>query len=128
MNTLTTHNIKVSVISRYESGHSHTDHNKFVHSYWIKIENKGDLDVQLLSREWHISDSRLMVREVQGEGVIGQQPIIASGSFHQYSSWCPVSSPIGKMTGRYKMRRMIDDHIFYVEVPKILFVYPPLLC
>lgn len=127
MNTLTTHNIKISVISNYEKQHSHPDDNKYVYSYWIKIENQGNLDVQLLSREWNIKDSNLMEREVKGDGVIGRQPIIEAGSFHQYSSWCPVSSPLGQMSGRYKMRRVVDDHLFYVEVPKILFTYPPLL-
>ena len=126
MNTLTTNNIKVSVISRYEPEQSYPGKAKYVYSYWIKIENKGDLAVQLLSREWLIKDSNLMIREVKGDGVIGQQPIIEGGGFHQYSSWCPVSSPVGQMTGKYKMKRMLDDSIFYVDVPTIPMIYPPI--
>jgi len=98
-----------------------------VHSYWIKIENKGETAVQLLSREWLIKDVNLLIKEVQGDGVIGLQPIIESGAFHQYSSWCPVSAPIGQMTGRYKMKRMVDNKIFYVEVPAINLIHPPKL-
>ena len=127
MNTLTTHNIKISVVSRYEKEHSHPDRNKYVYSYWIKIENQSEYEVQLLSREWLIKDANLMIREVKGDGVIGKQPIIKNGSFHQYSSWCPVSAPIGQMTGRYKMRRTADNHDFYVQVPTIAMVYPPVL-
>ncbi|MEE9373714.1 MAG: Co2+/Mg2+ efflux protein ApaG [Saprospiraceae bacterium] len=126
MNTLTTNNIKISVISKYEPKHSFPSKNKYVHSYWIKIENEGELTVQLLSREWLIKDANLVIREIKGDGVIGEQPIIEEGDFHQYSSWSPISAPIGQMTGRYKMRRVIDQSIFYVDVPPINMIYPPL--
>ena len=126
MNTLTTNNIKISVVSRYEADQSFPGKGKYAYSYWIKIENKGDLAVQLLSREWLIKDANLMIREVKGDGVIGKQPIIEAGESHQYSSWCPVSAPVGQMSGRYKMKRMIDDSLFYVEVPIIPMIYPPI--
>ena len=126
MNTLTTNNIKISVVSRYEADQSFPGKGKYAYSYWIKIENKGDLAVQLLSREWLIKDANLMIREVKGDGVIGKQPIIEAGESHQYSSWCPVSATVGQMSGRYKMKRMIDDSLFYVEVPIIPMVYPPI--
>ena len=98
-----------------------------MHSYWIKIENKGDFAVQLISREWIIKDANLMIKEVRGDGVIGLQPIIHPGAFHQYSSWCPVSAPVGQMTGKYKMTRLSDDHVFYVDVPALNLIYPPTL-
>tara|TARA_B100000497_G_C7692355_1_gene421415 strand:+ start:593 stop:979 length:387 start_codon:yes stop_codon:yes gene_type:complete len=126
VNTLSTNNIKISAISKYEPEQSFPGKGKYVYSYWIKIENKGDLSVQLLSREWLIKDANLMIREVKGEGVIGKQPKIEGGGFHQYSSWCPVSAPVGQMTGKYKMKRMIDDSFFFVEIPLIPMVYPPL--
>jgi ApaG protein len=125
--TLTTKNIKVSVISKYEPGHSAPGQAKFIHAYWIKIENQSDSAVQLLSREWLIKDSNLIIRQVSGDGVIGKQPIIESGSFHQYSSWCPITTDIGQMSGTYKMKRLVDNSTFFVEIPAFTLIYPPKL-
>lgn len=127
MRTLTTNNIKISVITKYEPSHSRPGQSQYAHSYWIKIENQGHVPVQLLSREWLIKDSKLTIKKVEGDGVIGQQPIIDPGSYHQYSSWCPITSDIGRMSGKYKMVRLPDEKVFYVDVPPINMIYPPVL-
>lgn len=127
MKALTTNNIKVSVIARYEPEHSAPGQNKYVHTYWIKIENKSETAVQLLSREWLILDSNLTVRKIKGDGVIGKQPVIESGGFHQYSSWSPITTDIGKMSGKYRMKNLLDNSIFYVDIPSFSLVHPPKL-
>ena len=125
MKTLTTNNITISVTSKYEGAHSDPSQGKLVHSYFIKIENNGGETVQLLSREWIIKDSLLSVRQVKGEGVVGKQPIIHPGSSHQYTSWSPITSEIGQMSGRYKMKRLSDEGIFHVVIPAFTLIYPP---
>jgi ApaG protein len=120
--TCTTNGITVSVLSRYEAEHSNPGYNKYVHSYTITIENKSNTTVQLISRHWIIMDSHLNVREVRGEGVVGEQPILMPGGTHTYSSWSPLSTPLGKMTGSFQMIRTIDNEKFDVRVPVFLLV------
>lgn len=120
--TCTTNGITVSVISRYETEHSNPGYGKYVHSYTITIENKSNTTVQLISRHWIIMDSHLNVREVRGEGVVGEQPVLAPGGTHTYSSWSPLSTPIGKMTGSFQMIRTVDNEKFDVRVPVFLLV------
>ena len=72
-------------------------------SYHVRIENDGDLAVQLLSRHWIIRDGRGAVHEVQGEGVIGEMPLIAPGGSYDYVSGCPLATATGSMHGSYRM-------------------------
>jgi ApaG protein len=116
VNTAITNGIKVSVVSRYEAQHSDPKTRKFVHSYAITIENISPETVQLLSRHWIIVDSDLNTREIKGDGVVGKQPILHPGEAHQYASWCPLATDIGKMSGSYLMRSESGDH-FNVVVP-----------
>lgn len=122
MNSLVTQGISVSVKSRYEDKHSAPEQRKYVHSYFITIENRSNHTVQLLSRHWVIMDSSLIKREVQGEGVIGKQPILAPGESHSYSSWCPLQTDIGKMSGSYTMLNLDTDEEFEVSVPEFKLV------
>ncbi len=115
-----TKGIKVSVRPRFEAEHSRPAEGKYVFSYNIRIENVGSDTVQLLRRNWIIKDSILIIREVQGEGVIGQQPIIAPGETYEYSSWCPLNSEIGKMSGHFTMTKQSGDHTFDVSVPPFI--------
>jgi len=98
-----------------------------VHAYWIKIENLSNSPVQLLSREWIIKDSNLINRHIKGDGVIGKQPIIESGAFHEYSSWCPIVTNIGQMSGKYRMKRLMDGSLFDVNIPAFALIHPPKL-
>ena len=119
MKTCITNGIKVSVVSKFEPAHSSRKDGKYVHSYSIAIENKSNETVQLLSRHWIIVDSDLNIREVKGEGVVGQQPVLRPGESHQYSSWCPLATDLGKMQGTYQMITG-DDHHFDVVVPSFI--------
>ena len=117
MTTSITNGIKVSVTTQFEPRHSSPAHGKHVHSYHITIENNSDETVQLLTRLWIIMDSDLNIREVRGEGVIGEQPIIPPGGSHSYSSWTPLRTAIGKMSGSYQMRTLSNHSLFDVRVP-----------
>jgi ApaG protein len=100
-----THGIRVEVLSRHASEHSQPGQNTWVFQYTVRITNQGNETVQLISRHWIITDALEHVREVNGPGVIGQQPVLAPGESFQYSSWCPLSTPTGVMSGTYQMVR-----------------------
>jgi len=117
MSTTVTNGIRVTVKSRYEPNHSLPSKDQYVFSYAILIENDSDYTVQLLRRHWYIYDSLLSKREVEGDGVVGQQPILMPGESHRYTSWCPFSSEIGMMKGHFEMIRKSDDKKFVVQVP-----------
>jgi ApaG protein len=98
--------------------------NEHIFAYRITIENYSDYAIQLLRRHWQIFDSVGQIREVDGEGVVGEQPIIQPREFHQYTSFCNLRSDIGKMTGNYTMLRTADNKIFLVDIPEFLMVAP----
>ena len=74
--------------------------------------------MQLLYRHWVITNGMGAVEEVEGEGVIGQQPVLGPGEVHSYDSWCPLSSPLGSMEGRYLMVSTETGEEFYAQVPR----------
>lgn len=124
METLTTKGIKISVKVRYQTSQSRPVHNQYVFAYQVTIENKSEDTVQLLRRHWYIFDSCGMRREVEGDGVIGKQPILRPGESHQYTSWCPLFSGFGKMHGTYLMQQQNDSSTFEVGVPVFHMIAP----
>ncbi len=100
-----TEGVHVSVSARYSEEHSNPLANHWFFLYTIRITNEGDEQVQLLSRHWIITDATGEVREVQGEGVVGKQPVLAPGETFEYTSGCPLETPFGTMEGTYQMVR-----------------------
>lgn len=122
LETKTTDGITIRIGSFYERNSSRPLHHYFAFSYVVEIENNTSFDVQLLRRYWLIRDSNADTKEVEGEGVIGQQPIIKPGAIHNYSSWSPLATPIGKMTGYYTMKRLLDGSTFKAYIPEFQLV------
>lgn len=122
METLITEGIQVSVTAHFQLQHSNPAQRRFVHSYEVTIENKSEYTVQLLRRHWIIKDGFTNVREVEGEGVIGEQPVLQPGQKHCYTSWTPLPTELGSMGGTYLMQRMSDKHKFRVRVPQFSLV------
>lgn len=118
LETKTTDGITVRVGSFYEKNSSRPLNHYFAFSYVVEVENNTAFDVQLMRRYWLIKDSNSDIKEVQGEGVIGQQPIIKPGEIYNYSSWSPLATPIGKMTGYYSMKRLLDGSMFKAYIPE----------
>ena len=96
-------NISIKVISHFVKNRSSPENSIFLFSNNVSIKNNGDSEVQLLSRFWHIQDGDGNVEEVRGPGVIGLQPLIKPGTTFQYSSFCPLKTPIGFMKGAFSM-------------------------
>jgi ApaG protein len=124
MITATTQGVKVTVETEYMPEYSSPVQSHYVFTYRITIENIGDHTIQLLSRHWDISDAGHAPRVVDGEGVVGKQPLLEPGEVHQYVSGCNLKSGLGKMSGFYTMERIIDGKIFHVNIPPFVMVVP----
>jgi ApaG protein len=119
----TTDGIRVRVRPRFSLSESNPDEREWVFSYHVEMENRGAEDARLLFRHWHIHDSAGDDTEVDGEGVIGQQPRISVGGSHDYTSYCVLRSPVGWMEGYYTFERP-DGSRFRVLVPRFDLMAP----
>ena len=113
----TTENITVRVRPVYLDGQSDIMARKFVFAYSVRIENHRAEWIQLLRRHWYIRDGTGKVREVEGEGVVGQQPIIPPRGWHDYVSNCILNTFEGTMEGTYLMRRP-NGELLEVAIPR----------
>lgn len=104
-----TRGIRVQVEVAYSPEHSNPPGDVWFFVYRITIHNEGTETVQLVSRHWIITDGTGKVEEVQGPGVVGEQPILEPGDSHQYSSGCPLPTPFGSMRGSFQMAREGGD-------------------
>lgn len=125
--TALTQNIKVTVQTKYQRMYSNPLQDHYVFSYHITIENQGDYAMQLLRRHWYIHDAGSKVREVEGDGVLGEQPIIEAGEQYEYMSGCNLKTGFGKMYGYYVMERLVDKSEIAIEIPAFSMVFPPFL-
>ncbi|NQV19844.1 MAG: Co2+/Mg2+ efflux protein ApaG [Rhodospirillales bacterium] len=111
-----TRSISVRVEPCYLDEKSAPDEDYFVWAYKVSIQNQGEETVQLRHRHWQITDARGRVQEVSGEGVVGEQPVLAPGEAFEYTSGTPLSAPSGIMLGTYRMETESGDS-FDVEIP-----------
>ena len=124
MVTEVTSGVKVSVETFYVSEQSVPKAMRFVFAYRITIENRSEHTVQLLRRRWFIFDSKGFINEVEGEGVVGEQPVISSGERYTYTSGCHFQSEAGSMKGYYTMQRTDDRKKFKVTIPEFQMIVP----
>lgn len=124
MTTALTSGIMISVNCRFEEKFSNPTAGLFLFSYGIQIENKNPYPIKLLRRYWKITDSNTRQREVEGEGVIGEQPIINPGESYSYRSSCDFNTDMGKMSGYYTIQNLENDLEFNVEIPEFLLMVP----
>ena len=112
-----TENIRVSVRPLFLESESNVLAHKFVFAYFIIIENLGTETVQLLRRHWIITHDSGKVEEMEGEGVIGRQPVLPPGHSHEYNSFCILETLEGFMEGTYLMKRS-DGSKFSITIPR----------
>jgi ApaG protein len=124
MVTATTKGVKITVETEYQPAYSSPAQFHYVFTYRITIENLGEQTIQLLSRHWYIHDASRDAKEVEGDGVVGEQPVLEPGESHNYVSGCNLKSGIGKMHGTYTMERIIDGRRFKVKIPEFMLVAP----
>ncbi len=112
------HHISVSVESAYIEDQSSPEVSQYVFAYTITIENTGTVPARLLARHWIITDSNGKVREVKGDGVVGEQPYLKPGEVFRYTSAAMIETPVGSMHGSY---RLIGDDGVAFDAPIAAF-------
>jgi ApaG protein len=120
------HKIRVDVETAYLSDQSNPDEQRYVFSYTITIRNEGQVPAKLLSRRWLITDANGKVQEVQGDGVVGEQPHLEPGQGFRYSSGTVIETPVGAMQGTYFMQAD-DGHRFDAPIAAFRLAMPGVL-
>lgn len=112
----TTRAISITATPRFLPDESKPEQHRYFWAYTIDIVNEGELAIQLLAREWHITDGYGRLQEVRGPGVVGEQPIIQPHDRYSYTSGCPLVTPHGIMSGHYDM---VDENgeKFVADIP-----------
>ena len=113
----------VSVRPQFVPEHSNPDEDKFLFAYTVTIRNTGDVAAQLISRHWVITDANNKVDEVQGLGVVGEQPMLKPGEAFEYTSGCPIATPVGSMRGSYQCVAE-DGTRFEAPIPEFFLSMP----
>ncbi|MDX5527195.1 Co2+/Mg2+ efflux protein ApaG [Wolbachia endosymbiont of Listronotus oregonensis] len=115
--TLTTNFVEVTVLPIYIEEQSIPYENCYIWMYNVKIKNKSQSTIQLLSRHWQIIDYKGKINEIAGVGVIGEQPVIKSGEVFKYTSGTYLNAPSGIMQGKYEFLNEESIKIFEVMIP-----------
>ena len=124
MTSMISEGVEVSVESFYQPDYSNPISAEFMFAYRITIENHNQFPVKLLRRHWHIFDSNGQNREVEGEGVVGVQPILNPGERYKYVSGCNLRTEMGKMYGTYLMENINNKKEFQVNIPSFEMIVP----
>ncbi len=112
-----TSDIQITVWPEFVDSKSSIIGDLYIWSYHVRIENRKQEAIQLVSRYWRILDENGVVQEINGEGVVGEQPIIAPNASYQYSSGVHLRYPSGIMMGRYNMKKIEGGEVFEVTIP-----------
>ena len=114
MSSPSQYQFEVRVSTQFLEEQSDKDKGPYVFAYTIEIENVGERTAQLLSRHWIITDAHNIVQEVKGDGVVGEQPTLRPGESFEYTSGCPLPTPVGTMRGTY---HCVGENGIPFEVP-----------
>lgn len=124
MTTAISQGVKISIETAYQEKYSNAEEDSFMFAYSITIQNLTEQPIQLLRRKWFIFDSFGHTKIVEGEGVVGLQPIIVPNESYSYVSGCSLKSDVGSMRGLYYMQNLITDTSLEVEIPEFELVAP----
>ena len=124
MNSIISEGVQVSVDTFYQPDYSNPLQSEFMFAYRITLENHNSFPIKLHRRNWQIFDSNGTHREVEGEGVVGVQPILKPGESYQYVSGCNLRTEMGKMKGTYQMENLNSKQMFEVDIPAFEMIVP----
>jgi ApaG protein len=116
--------VEVTVETFYQKEYSNPLNHEFMFAYRITLENHNNFTVQLLKRHWFIFDSNGENREVEGEGVVGLQPILQPGQQFTYVSGCNLKTEMGKMQGHYELINQNTLQKLFVKIPSFELIAP----
>jgi len=120
------HHIEITVDARFLPEQSEPEQQRYVFAYTVRLRNRGEQPAQLISRHWVITDENSQVREVRGEGVVGEQPLVAPGDDYEYTSGAVLETATGTMHGSYQMRAA-DGSEFDAQIPAFVLSIPRVL-
>ncbi len=103
MSDTTTRGIRIVVRPQFVPEQSQPENGQYLFAYHVKIENHGNETVQLISRHWVITNGANRVEHVRGPGVVGYQPVLKPGEQFEYTSACPLDTPVGTMHGEFNL-------------------------
>jgi ApaG protein len=126
MPTAVTEGIRVTVEARYLEEHSSPEESRYAFAYFVTIANEDHERAQLRRRHWIITDGNGEVREVEGPGVVGVQPVLEQGQAHVYTSGAVLTTPVGTMEGTYEMHEP-DGRVFRASIPRFALRKPGVL-
>jgi ApaG protein len=126
MPTAVTEGVRVSVEAVYLPDRSAPDEDRYAFAYVVTIANEGGTRVQLRRRHWIITDGNGKVEEVEGPGVVGEQPILEPGMSHRYTSGAVLTTPVGTMEGTYEMHEA-GGRVFQAAIPRFPLQMPGVL-
>ena len=109
--------IRITVLTSYQQEFSNPANSEFMFAYKIYITNNNEFPIQLMSRQWHIFDSIGAHRDVAGDGVVGEQPVIQPGNTFHYTSGCNLNSEMGKMSGTYSLINLHNRKVMTALIP-----------
>ena len=124
MTSMITEGVQVSVETFYQEDYSNPMQGEYMFAYRVEIENYNSFPVQLHRRHWFIFDSNATRREVEGEGVVGIQPVILPGETYRYVSGCNLKTEMGRMVGTYEMENLDTREQFTVQIPSFEMIVP----
>lgn len=127
MSNAITLGIVIEVKSWFRDDLTSDTSSSFIHNYQIRIINKMQSPVQLISREWNVRHLIHGGSHISGEGVIGEKPILLPNEIFEYTSGCELISSIGWMQGKFHFKNLDTKDLFEVEIPQFYMYYPPLL-
>ena len=126
MPTAVTEGIRITVEAVYLEDRSSPDDDSYAFAYVVAIANEGGIRVQLMRRHWVITDGNGEVKEVEGPGVVGEQPVLDPGVVHRYTSGAILKTPIGSMEGTYEMHEA-GGRVFQARIPRFPLQRPGVL-
>ena len=118
--------IDIELETSYMADHSEPDKDRYVFAYTITLVNRGSISAKLLTRRWIITDADNRIEEVEGEGVVGEQPTLKPGEGFRYTSGTVVETPVATMHGSYKMLAE-DGNTFDTDIPQFVLSAPRIL-
>lgn len=124
MSDTLTRGVRIVVNPFYVREQSNPDNGQYLFAYHVRISNEGDEPVQLVSRHWIITNGEGDVEEVRGSGVVGYQPRLAPGEAFEYTSACPLDSPVGTMHGSFQMVALDSGKQFDARIEPFTLAIP----
>tara|TARA_Y100001970_G_C13646232_1_gene561337 strand:- start:64 stop:465 length:402 start_codon:yes stop_codon:yes gene_type:complete len=115
--------VKIQAVSKFIPEHSNPDIPRYFFAYWITITNTSEFSIKIIDRHWKIIDANGKENFVDGEGIVGKQPIIKINNSFSYNSFCPLETEFGIMEGHYQVKRD-DGHFLKISIPQFQLISP----